>query len=70
MVFERGRGSYESEMLDDEGTGLAQVCPTTLSDPQDKLDTVDIDPLDDILADTPVSVHEEVPCWHCRFLQM
>ena len=32
-------------MLEDEGTGLAHVCQTSLSDPQGELDTVDIDPL-------------------------
>ena len=26
MVFERGRGPYGSEMLVDEGAGLARVC--------------------------------------------
>ena len=45
MVFERGRGPSGSEMLDDEGTGLALVCQTTSSDSQGKLDTVDIDPM-------------------------
>ena len=45
MVFERGGVPSGSEMLDDEVTGLALVCQTTLSDPQGKLDTVDIDPL-------------------------
>ena len=42
MVFERGKGPSGSEMLDDEGTGLALVCQTSLCDPQGKLDTVDI----------------------------
>ena len=45
MVFERGRGPSGSAMLDGEGTGLALVCQTTLSDPQGKLDAVDVDPL-------------------------
>ena len=52
MVFERGGGSSGSEMLDNEGTGLALVCQTTLSDPQGKLDTVDIDPLANIVSAT------------------
>ena len=52
MVFERGRGPSGSDMLDDEGTGLALVCQTTLSDPQGKLDTVDIDPLVNVLNGT------------------
>ena len=34
MVFERCRGPYDSEMLEDEGTGLAHACQTTLSYPQ------------------------------------
>ena len=38
-------------MLEDEGTGLAHVCQTTLSDPQGELDTVDIDPLADVLEE-------------------
>ena len=50
IVFERGRGPYGSEMLDDEGTGLAHVCQTTLSDPQVQLDTVDIDPLANVFS--------------------
>ena len=48
MVFERCRGPYGSELMDDVGTGLAHVCQTTLSSPQDELDTVDIDPLEDV----------------------
>ena len=48
MVFERCRGSYGSELLEDEGTGLAHGCQTTLSYPQGELDTVDIDPLMDV----------------------
>ena len=52
MVFERGRGPYGSDMLDDEGTGLTHVCQTTLSDPQGELDTVDIDPLANIFNGT------------------
>ena len=39
MVFERCRGPYGSEMLEDEGTGLAHVCQTSLSYPQGELDT-------------------------------
>ena len=39
-------------MLNDEGTGLALVCQTTLSDPQGKLDTVDIDPLANVFNGT------------------
>ena len=52
MVFERGRGPSGSDMLDDEGTGLALVCQTTLSDPQGTLDTVDIDPLANVFNGT------------------
>ena len=48
MVFERCKWPYGLEMLEDEGTGLAHVCQTTLSDPQGELDTVDIDPLADV----------------------
>ena len=47
MVFERGRGPYGSDMLDDEGTGLAHVCQTS-----DKLDTVNIDPLANVFNGT------------------
>ena len=39
-------------MLDDEGTGMALVCQTTLCDPQGKLDTVDIDPLANVFNGT------------------
>ena len=35
-------------MLEDEGTGLAHVCQTTLGDPQGEVHTVDIDPLADV----------------------
>ena len=52
IVFERGRGPSGSDMLDDEGTGLALVCQTTLCDPQGKLDTVDIDPLANVFNGT------------------
>ena len=48
MVFERGGGPSGSEMLDDEGTGLALVCQTILRDPQGKLGTVDIDTVDTV----------------------
>ena len=48
MVFERCGGPYGSEILEDEGTGLAHVCQTTLGDPQGEVDTVDIDPLADV----------------------
>ena len=51
MVFERCRGPYGSEMLEDEGTGLAHVCQTTLSDPQGEFDIVDIDPLADVFEE-------------------
>ena len=51
MVFERG-GPSGLEMLDDEGTDLALVCQTTLSDPQGKLDTVGIDPLANVVSPT------------------
>ena len=46
------RGLSGSDRLDDEGTGLALVCQTTLSDPQGKLDTVDIDPLANVFNGT------------------
>ena len=36
-------------MLEDEGTGLAHVCQTALSDAQGEFNTVDIDPLADVL---------------------
>ena len=52
MVFERGRGPSGSEMLEDEGTGLALVCQTTFSDPQGKADAVDIDPLVNVFNGT------------------
>ena len=51
VVVERCRGPYGSEMLEDEGTGLAHVCQTTLSHPQGELDTVDIDPLADVFEE-------------------
>ena len=46
-------------MLDDEETGLAQVCQTTLSDLQGKLDTVDIDPLANVLK----NIFCDCRCW-------
>ena len=58
MVFERSRASYGSDMLDDEGTGMAQLCQTILSDPQGKLDTVDIYPLANVL--------KKRTFWACR----
>ena len=51
MVFQRCTGPYGSEMLEDEGTGLAHVCQTSLSDPHGELDSVDIDPLADIFEE-------------------
>ena len=48
MVFERCGGPYGLEMLEDEGTGLAHVCQTTLGDPQGEVHTLDIDPLADV----------------------
>ena len=39
-------------MLDDVGTGPALVCQTTFSDPQGELDTVDIDPLTNVVSPT------------------
>ena len=38
-------------MLQDDGTGLAHMCPTTFSNPQGELDTVDIDPLADVFEE-------------------
>ena len=64
MVFERCMGPYGSELLEDVGTGLAQVCQTTLHGPQGELDTVDIDPLADVfeqeLSVTAVAVSPNV----------
>ena len=51
MVFTRCKGSYESDLLEDEGTGPAHVCQTTLGDPQGELDMVDIDPLADVFEE-------------------
>ena len=52
MVFERGREPSGSVMLDYEGTGVALVCQTTLSDPQCKLETGDVDPLANVFNGT------------------
>ena len=51
IVFERCRGPYGSELLEDVGTGLTHVCQTMLRGPQGELDTVDIDPLADDFED-------------------
>ena len=51
MVFER-QGPSGSDMPDVEGTDLALLCQTTLSDPQGQLDTVDIDPLANVFNGT------------------
>ena len=52
MVFERGGGPSGSEMLDEWKTGLTLVCQTTLSVPEGKLNTVNIDPLANVTSAT------------------
>ena len=49
-VFERCRGSYGSEMMKSEGTGLTPVCQTSLCYPWCELDTVGIEPLADVFT--------------------
>ena len=51
-------------MLEDEGTGLAHVCQTTLGDPYGEVDTVDIGPLADVveneLSVTATAIYPDV----------
>ena len=66
MGFERGGGPSKSEMLDEERTGLTLVCQTTLSVPEGKLYTVNIDPLANVASATlSETVTDGSPTFRC-----
>ena len=45
MVHDRRRGSYGSDIRQDQQTGLTPVCQTLLGDTQEELDSMDVDSL-------------------------
>ena len=51
MVHVRRRDPYGSDIREDEQTGLAHVCQTSLCDTRDELDTVDVDSLTEAFAE-------------------